>query len=133
MSERDCGECGSDCTRCGEPQVPESDIPLTFARLQAENKPWADHNWPDRKPHQPLLGAAEEIGELCHAHLKSEQGIRGSAEKHHAAKIDAVADVIVFLADYCNLNGIDMQAAVEQTWAEVKQRDWQKNKQTGAA
>ena len=32
----------------------------------------------------------EEVGELSHAHLKSEQGIRGSVDLHRLEKIDAV-------------------------------------------
>jgi NTP pyrophosphatase (non-canonical NTP hydrolase) len=116
-----CSACDDDCTGCGRSRG------LTLTRLQAENKVWADHNFPDRRAHQALLGAAEEIGELCHAHLKSEQGIRGTAEQHHDAKVDAVADVVIFLVDYCNMNGIDLQTAIEKTWAEVRKRDWRKD------
>jgi NTP pyrophosphatase (non-canonical NTP hydrolase) len=100
--------------------------PFTLRRLQEENREWCDHNFPNRQPYQPLLGALEELGELAHAHLKGEQGIRTNQD-HNAAKVDAVADVIIFLADYCNQNGIDMQDAVESTWAAVKQRDWRKD------
>lgn len=98
--------------------------PLTLRRLQDEQRPWVEHNFAGREPFYPLLGAVEELGELAHAHLKALQGIRGTAEEHHAAKVDAVADAIIFLADYCTANGIDMQQALEDTWARVKVRDW---------
>lgn len=104
---------------------------LTFGQLQEDQKPWTNKNFPGRTPYQPLLGLAEEVGELAHAHLKSEQGIRGSAEKHHAAKVDAVGDIVIFLSDYCTLNGIDFQEAVETTWAQVQKRDWTKDKLAG--
>jgi NTP pyrophosphatase (non-canonical NTP hydrolase) len=104
---------------------------ISLRQLQDEQRPWVDHNFPGREPFYPLLGAVEELGELCHAHLKGLQGIRGSTLEHHAAKIDAVGDAIIFLADYCTANDIDLQDAVESTWTKVKQRDWQKDKEKG--
>lgn len=50
---------------------------IDLTEFQNEVKAWTDKNFPDDHPHQPLLGIAEEVGELCHAHLKMEQGIRG--------------------------------------------------------
>lgn len=99
---------------------------LTFEQLQQEVREWADRNFPEAKPHMPLLGLTEEVGELAHAHLKLEQNIR-MEEDHLAGKFDAVGDVLVYLADYCGRNGIDMQDAIEHTWGKVKQRDWQAN------
>ncbi|HOD84842.1 MAG TPA: hypothetical protein PKG77_25785, partial [Phycisphaerae bacterium] len=104
---------------------------LTLRRLQDELRAWVQHNFPAREPFYPLLGAMEELGELSHAHLKDLQAIRGTPEEHQAAKEDAVADIIIFLADYCTANGIDLQAAVEKTWAQVKLRDWQADKLGG--
>lgn len=101
--------------------------------LQDEVSKWASHNFPNAQPWEPLLGAAEEIGELCHAHLKMHQGIRGTEDEHRAAKCDAIGDVLICLAHYCHLNGIGFQLAVETAWKEVKQRDWQKNKLNGQA
>jgi NTP pyrophosphatase (non-canonical NTP hydrolase) len=99
---------------------------FTLAQLQAEMAPWVEHNFGKRPSWHPLLGIMEELGELTHAHLKCEQGIRGTPEEHFSAKIDAVADVVIFLADYCSAEGIDLQQAVEGTWAQVRQRDWKK-------
>ena len=97
---------------------------FSLTQLQEELKPWSRHNFGDRPSWMPLLGACEEIGELSHAHLKQAQGIRGTPEEHFAAKKDAVADAIVFIADYCNAEGIDLQDALEETWAEVRKRDF---------
>ena len=105
---------------------------IELSRLQHEVFEWSQRNFPNNKPHHPLLGAGEEIGELNHAHLKMEQGIRGTPEEHQAAKEDAVADTIIYLADYCARNDINLARAVTTTWNKVKERDWQKNKANGA-
>lgn len=102
-------------------------------RLQTEVAAWATENFgPDRPSYQRLLGAAEELGELCHAHLKSEQKIRGTVSEFKLKKIDAVADIIIYLADYCTRENIDLEAAVGQTWEQVRRRSWTQNPLTGA-
>lgn len=100
---------------------------MTLSQLQSEVGEWSRKNFPNNQPYHPLLGVTEETGELAHAHLKMDQGIRGTPEEHKLAKIDAVADIMIYLANYCDLNAINMELAVETTWANVKQRDWQKN------
>ncbi len=66
------------------------------------------------------------VGQLSHAHLKGEQGIRemGDAVKCAAAKMDAVGDIVIYLASYCTTNQIDLAVAVQSAWDEVKARDW---------
>ena len=97
-----------------------------------------------------LLGVVEEGGELVEAllafaglsaaisrvaqrYIKAERGIRGTPEEHRAAMEDAVGDVVIFLASFCNTPGIeiDLDAVVERTWAEVERRDWVKYPDTG--
>lgn len=102
-------------------------------KLQNEVNEWASIQFPDASPYQPLLGIAEETGELCHAHLKGEQGIRHTPLEVYHMKQDAVADILIYLANYCGLNNIDLQDAVEKTWDEVKLRNWQANASTGVA
>ena len=113
----------------GDGTVEKEDMNLS--QLQREVGVWARRNFPKEKPYQPLLGIGEETGELMHAHLKMEQKIRGKAEEHQEAKEDAVGDILIFLAHYCELNDINLSWAVEKTWREVKQRDWRKHKRTG--
>ena len=103
---------------------------LTFRRLQLEQIPWVAHNFGGRDSTKPLLGAMEELGELAHAHLKAAQNIRTN-EDHEAAAKDAVADIVIFLADYCTSCDYDFQTVVEETWAKVKQRDWVKYPEHG--
>lgn len=103
----------------------------SFKTIQKEIKVWADYNFPNTPSYRPLLGCSEELGELCHAHLKAEQGIRGTPEELKAAKLDAVGDLSIYLMDYCNKEGINYHEVVAKVWDEVQQRDWQKNKNTG--
>ena len=78
-----------------------------------------------------FLGMVEEIGELSHAILKWTQGIRGTQEEHQEAIKDSIADLLVFTLDFCGRNGMDAQQLLENVWAKVKLRDWNKNKLTG--
>ncbi|MFH0766603.1 MAG: hypothetical protein V1920_00740 [Bacillota bacterium] len=103
---------------------------MNLFELQKEVNEWSQNNFPRTLPYQPLLGITEEVGELYHAHLKNEQGIRTN-ENHQAAKFDAVGDIVIYLADCCNQNRINLDLAVTKTWGEVKLRDWQENKVNG--
>lgn len=85
-----------------------------------------------QQPHQPLLGIGEELGELMHAHLKCEQKIRGSSAEHLEAKKDAIGDILVYMAGYCEATGLKLGDCLERAWEEVRQRDWNKNRETGA-
>lgn len=67
---------------------------------------------------------------MAHAHLGAEQGIRANEDHLENAK-DALGDVFIYMCNYCNVNGIDSQEAIEKTWGKVKQRDWTKNKISG--
>jgi len=96
---------------------------LSLARLQAEVDAWAQRNFGVRPAWQPLVGIMEELGELAHAHLKAAQGIRRD-EDHDAGARDAVGDIVIYVADYCNAAGYNLEEIVNETWAKVRQRDW---------
>ena len=74
--------------------------PETIQDLQESLYDWQKYNFGDQDNERVLLGVFEEAGELCHAHLKREQGIRGSVEKHEADMRDAVGDVMIYLLNY---------------------------------
>lgn len=95
-----------------------------FEQLQFEQGHWQEQNFPNRSEHDCFYGIVEELGELSHALLKMDQGIRGTKAEHMAAAKDAVGDIVIYLAGLCNQRGIDLQKAVETAWNEVKQRDW---------
>ena len=104
---------------------------MSLKEMQKEQEVWADRNFGNRKPYQPILGAAEEVGELAHSFLKMEQGIRGNKEDHIDNMKDSIADCVIFLMDLCNQMGWDMETLVAETWNQVKQRDWKKNSLEG--
>ena len=85
---------------------------ITLSDLQGELRLWQEHNFPGRESWEPLMGVAEEVGELSHAHLKQHQGIRRN-EDHEAKARDAVGDIIVYLADYCNARGFSLQRCLD--------------------
>lgn len=64
---------------------------FTFKQLQEEQKPWVKHNFGDRPAWMPLLGIAEEIGELSMA-----AELKDSDEFE-----DALADIMIYISDYC--------------------------------
>jgi NTP pyrophosphatase (non-canonical NTP hydrolase) len=120
---------------------------LTFRSLQEQVKKWREYNFPGSPTHQPLLGATEELGELidvlfpvalankigtiAHCHLKAEQGIRGDKAALEEEAKDAIGDLLVYLADFCERKNWSMQDIIEEVWAGVQRRDWQKDPEHG--
>lgn len=98
---------------------------------QSECWMWAQENFPGGQAHHPLLGVSEEVGELCHAHLKMEQGIRGDKKELRAKQADAVGDIIIYLLDYCSRNNLCAQTCLATAWEHVRDRNWNKNKKDG--
>lgn len=104
---------------------------ITLSQLQAERNEWVAHNFPDDELVDSIMGAVEELGELAHHYLKWKQGIRGNEAHHYSEMLDAVADCVIFLAGAATHLSVDYGELVTQTWARVKKRDWQENRQEG--
>lgn len=101
---------------------------MLLSALQRAHKRWLDHNFPDQQPHDALLGLQEELGELAHVHLKFEQGIRGVDKARYEGEAgDAIGDIVIYLASYCNTNGFNLALEVKKAWDQVKERDWRKD------
>ena len=98
----------------------------SLRRIQSEQKVWCKETFKNHKPYQSILGVIEEVGELAHSHLKMEQGIRGTQEHHIEKAKDAVGDIMIFLIDYCNEMGYDIEKCLEVAWDEVSQRTYEK-------
>lgn len=105
----------------------------TIADFQKEISEWSKRNFPSQDPIDPLLGISEEVGELNHAVLKARQGIRKGLDLQVTQELinDALADLFIYMADFAQRNNINLSEVITATWAKVKQRDWQKNKQDG--
>lgn len=70
------------------------------------------------------------LGHLSHAHLKTEQGIRGSTDKHTEAGQIAISRFVNHLCLMSCIFSIDFDKLVNTTWDKVRQRVW--NVDTGA-
>jgi len=104
-------------------------------KLQAEVHAWAKRNFgsTDRDALRCTLGVCEEAGELAHAILKRDQGIRGTKEEHEAKARDAIGDIAVYLMHLCGDEGWSFPEIVEAVAREVLQRDWKTDAQRGVA
>lgn len=96
---------------------------MLLSEVQTELLPWQQHNFPDSEPWEPLVGIAEEVGELSHSFLKRHQNIRMN-EDHNAKIEDALGDILIYVCDFANRQGVDLDKVLAETWAAVSQRDW---------
>ena len=101
-----------------------------FNEIQTLTVEWNKKNFGEHhgSGYRNLLGVAEEVGELCHAQLKGEQGIRHTPEEILKMKKDAVGDIVIFLCSYCDSQNISLEECVETAWQEIKDRDWKRDK-----
>lgn len=108
---------------------------LQSDQLEWEKKqPWFENSEKrlgNAKYFEALAGITEETGELAHSLLKMFQGIRGSYDEHEKNAKDAVGDITIFILKLCSIFGWDYQDIIKETWDEVKQRDFNKDKQNG--
>jgi len=107
---------------------------MTIDELQRLVAEWSGRNFPaelTRKRLQKALGVCEEAGELAHAILKWDQGIRGTVEEHIAAAKDAIGGAVVYMMDLCATQGWSLMEIVEQTVLSVTKRDWTKDPKAG--
>ena len=102
---------------------------LKLAQMQVGE--WSRKNFGDQPAEWRLLGATEELGELCHGYLKLLQGIRGDEQKHRDECADAVGDIIIYLLDFCERAGFDADLCLYNAWKQVRERDWKANRETG--
>ena len=104
---------------------------MDLESLQLQHRHWLNENFPHQTSEQALFGVVEEVGELAHAHLKGQQGIRHMPEEILAMKIDAIGDIVIFLDGYCYGEGLSFPHVVSETWKKVRRRNWNDDKQTG--
>lgn len=81
---------------------------MELAQLQVEVQEWASRNFPNATPWQPLIGMGEELGELAGAMLDRTM----DGERATTLMKDAVGDIMIYMADYCWRNGIQLEAYV---------------------
>lgn len=101
---------------------------MNLTETQKNLNSWLEHNFPETTSDQQLKGVMEELGELCHADLKTAQGIRGyTQEKAQDEIMDAVGDIVIYLINYCNTRNISFRDSVGMAYSTVMKRDWIKD------
>lgn len=103
---------------------------ISLDTLQDQHQVWSKYNWGGQRSWAPLMGMVEELGELAHSHLKRHQGIRYHEDLDRKGQ-DAVGDILIYAAHYCNTQEWSMQQLLDETWMEVRERDWIQNPDTG--
>jgi NTP pyrophosphatase (non-canonical NTP hydrolase) len=93
--------------------------------IQDEVQEWGARNFPDATPLYCVLGLQEEVGELSRVHLKRLEKIKPE-QTTHAIEKDVVGDIAVLLIYYCALAGLDFETVLNETWEQVRQRDYTK-------
>lgn len=80
---------------------PNKQAPISEAILIQQVGAWADKNFRNKRGAE--WGIFEELGEAAHCILKNRQGIRGfDVEEFFLTQLtDALADTIIYLADWC--------------------------------
>lgn len=73
------------------------------------------------------------IGQLCHSHLKMEQGIRGTKEEHLDSIYETLDLINTVLHNICWDYGLDFDQCLADTWAHVGKRDWKKFPKNGVS
>lgn len=113
--------------------IPETEIELkiNIEKLQAELLEWEMKNFGEQDSSTGFMGMVEELGELSHAILKSRQGIRQDGTDFELKKKDAIGDIFIYMASYCNSEGYSLSELILNTWKEVKKRDWKENPKDG--
>jgi NTP pyrophosphatase (non-canonical NTP hydrolase) len=107
---------------------------VDIQQFQRDQKKWLQSNFPDAEPWEALAGMTEEVGELAHAHLKGFNKIRGLTNEAEIAakKADAIGDLFIYAASYCNTNDLDLEECIVAAWAEVQRRNWRLNPEDGS-
>jgi NTP pyrophosphatase (non-canonical NTP hydrolase) len=95
----------------------------TFKDLQEQSYAWIQHNFPNNNGDDPLFGIMEELGEVTHSHLKRKQNIRTN-ENHEELIKDGIGDLVIYLCDYCNQNGLDLEECINIAANTAFSRDW---------
>lgn len=104
---------------------------MQLNEIQEQIDRWRGYNFPKATPDQQFMGMTEELGELAHAILKGQQGIRGYSPEDTAEIKDAIGDLMIYLLNFCSMHEWSALEILQDVWDEVKERDWQANPEDG--
>jgi NTP pyrophosphatase (non-canonical NTP hydrolase) len=92
--------------------------------LQREVAEWARHNFPNMERVLGVSAVAEEAGELLRAVRKQAQRIRGTRLQWDEEIMKEAGDVFIALCQAADTCEFDLDAAIRNRWAVVRQRDF---------
>lgn len=96
---------------------------MELKKLQEAIHNWNGERFPNAPSYLALIKVAEELGELAGHYIgRIEQRVGKPEANHNRGIKDAVGDVVISLCVFCEREGLDLEAIVETTWAEVSQR-----------
>lgn len=84
---------------------------------------WSLEQFGDQDPKNPLLGAQEELGEVSRIVLKNDQAIRQDEMAQEDLEME-VADVVIYLMDFCARNDVDLATGIDRARNKVLDRDF---------
>lgn len=84
---------------------------------------WSLEQFGDQDSENPLLGAQEELGEVSRIVLKNKQSIRQDEMADEDLEME-VADVVIYLMDFCARNDIDLAEGIDRSRNKVLDRDF---------
>lgn len=86
---------------------------------------WSEREFDDQPSWIPLLGAVEELGEVAKILVKRKQGIREDELDLSDEELEKeVADVIIYLMDFCHREDISLPDGVARKSMEVLDREF---------
>ena len=103
---------------------------INLDEIQQLHKLWEKRNFGNQPAYRAILGIMEEAGELAHAFLKMEQGIRIN-ENHEENIVDAVGDIVMYIISFCNKMNISLESTIYEVWYEIRQRNWKEYREDG--
>ena len=103
----------------GEPGIPDGHYPSQEAVAE-----WVELNFRRDPLAVKTLGLVEEVGELCRAIIKREQGIRGTYDEWTAEIRKELGDIVIKLLDVAECASFDLITVAAIRWESVSQRDW---------
>ncbi len=100
-----------------------TNLSLDIQKFQLQVQEWALRVHPEDTFGDMLNLLQEELGELCKAHLKGKAGLFPDVDWESKIR-DAIGDIGITLAHFCNLKTLDLESCIRNTWKEVRERDW---------
>lgn len=105
--------------------------PASMDAIQADITAWQIYNFPNSTEMQVYCGMGEEVGEVLRAVTKRSDGIRGTREDWTRELKKELGDVLIKCFDAARYEGWSLQEVLEERWAVVRERDWQRYPETG--